>query len=415
MLNNHGVISMSINPIAIAVPIFFILMFLEYWIAHRQQRQVYRINDAFSDVACGVGDQSIALFLKIFKVGIFTMIAEFYSVLTWNPKSIMTWVIGFVAVDFCFYWYHRFSHRVHFAWTTHVVHHQSEDYNFAVALRQPWFAQLYAWIFYIPLAFLGVPPIIYVTCYSLNLLYQFLLHTRLVRFLGWIEWIMNTPSHHRVHHGVNEKYLDKNYAGVFIIWDRLFNTFKQEEEEPDYGVLKPMDSWNPFWLNVSPIIGLIRRAGSMTKWSHKIWIFFAPPAWVPGQGEVLPSFPDPKRGYDKDRPYIHFYLLSQMLPLVMSMTWLLWVEVELSVILKASCVVFLLWTMISWSALIETQSWGFLSETLRVLTLCLFGSVCLLLSYGHAYHIVQLSVAYAITIIGVLSMLVWVRIARAHS
>ena len=193
---------MPINPIAIAVPIFFLCMCVEFYWAHRQKKSVYRLNDALSDLSCGVGDQSIDVLFKIFKVGLYSWVAD-YSIFHWSSDSISTWIIGFIAVDFCFYWYHRFSHRVHFAWTTHVVHHQSEDYNLAVALRQPWFAKLYAWVFYIPLAYLGLPVLVYIICYSLNLLYQFGLHTRLVGSLGWIEWIMNTPSHHRVHHGAN--------------------------------------------------------------------------------------------------------------------------------------------------------------------------------------------------------------------
>src|SRR5690606_31238042 len=151
--------------------------------------------------------------------------------------------------DFAYYWWHRASHRISFLWAAHVVHHQSEDYNLAVALRQAWFTSLSSWVLNLPLAFLGVPPLVYGVCAALNTLYQFWIHTRLVGKLGPLEWVLNTPSHHRVHHGIDAPYLDTNYGGVFIVFDRLFGTFVEETHEPRYGTLDPIRSFDPVWAN----------------------------------------------------------------------------------------------------------------------------------------------------------------------
>ena len=215
---------MSLNPIGIAVPIFFGLMVLEYWVAQRRQTPVFRLNDTMTNLSCGMGDQLVALVLKIWVVYVYTLVFNTFGVLEWNPKAISTWLVGFLGVDLCYYIYHRASHRMNIGWSTHAVHHQSEEYNLAVALRQPWFSMAFSWIFYLPLAVLGLPPIVYLTAYAFNLLYQFWIHTRLIKTMGAFGLVFNTPSHHRVHHGTNPEYVDKNYGGILIIWDRLLGS-----------------------------------------------------------------------------------------------------------------------------------------------------------------------------------------------
>lgn len=160
--------------------------------------------------------------------------------------ALASWAVVFVLVDLAYYWSHRFAHEVNILWAGHVVHHSSEEYNLPVALRQSSLHGLMSWIFYMPLAAIGVPWRMFVTCNAINLVYQFWIHTRAVGQMGSLtEAVMNTPSHHRVHHGVNPKYQDKSYAGVFIVFDRWFWSFQAEEEEPVYGITKPLQSWNP--------------------------------------------------------------------------------------------------------------------------------------------------------------------------
>jgi sterol desaturase/sphingolipid hydroxylase (fatty acid hydroxylase superfamily) len=161
-----------------------------------------------------------------------------------------SWLILLFVDDFAYYWFHRISHEIRFFWNFHVVHHSSNQYNLSVAVRQSWFSGLAHWVFYLPVAFLGFPLWAFVTMHGLNLIYQFWIHTKIVRKLpDFFEFVLNTPSHHRVHHGVNDLYLDKNYAGIFIFWDRMFGTFVEENEEVRYGIITPLTSYNPLWIN----------------------------------------------------------------------------------------------------------------------------------------------------------------------
>ena len=230
--------------IVAAIPIFFACIGVEWWIASRRRLPYYRFADAISNLGNGMGEQVIGAFAVPITVGIYAAIWRHFRVATIPMRSIAAWIAIFFLVDLAYYVFHRAAHRVNFLWAGHVVHHQSEEYNFSVALRQSWFGQLTSWIFYVPLAIAGFPPAMFLTMTTLNTLYQFFIHTRLVKRLGPIEWIMNTPSHHRVHHGVNPRYVDRNYAGILIVWDRWFGTFEPEGDEPVYGLVKPLGSFN---------------------------------------------------------------------------------------------------------------------------------------------------------------------------
>jgi hypothetical protein len=188
------------------------------------------------------------------------------------------------------------------------VHHQSEEYNFSVALRQSWFGQLTSWLFYVPLAIAGFPPAMFLVMTTLNTLYQFFIHTRLVGRLGPLEYVLNTPSHHRVHHGVNPRYVDRNYAGILIIWDRLFGTFEPEGDEPVYGLVKPLGSFNPLWANLHYWAQMADVARRTRRLRDKLRAFVAPPEWRPADlggpvvvpepdrsGPTLLAPPDPRR------------------------------------------------------------------------------------------------------------------------
>ena len=290
----------EINPIGIAVPFFFALMLIEWFYAKRSGRTLYRLNDAVAALTCGMGDQLVGLLSSVLTVAAYAWVQSQWSLFTWDMASPLTWVLGILLVDLCYYAYHRFSHRVNFAWATHVVHHQSEDYNLAVALRQPWFTQAYNWTFYPPLALLGLPAPVWLGAYALNLIYQYLIHTQAIDRLGPLEWVMNTPSHHRVHHGTNAAYIDKNYAGILIIWDRLFGTFEAEVEPVTYGVLKPIRSWNPVVANAMPIVNLAREAAAQERWADKLRMWIAEPGWTPA-GVRLPEDPSEGRGHTPQR------------------------------------------------------------------------------------------------------------------
>lgn len=291
-----------------SIPLFFVLIGAELLWSRVTGRRVLRLNDSLSDLSCGILSQLSGVFTKLLTIGVFIWVAERWSlqvVMAGAPRwperapmfgletfpffgidaaALASWVSVFVLVDFCYYWSHRFAHEVNILWAGHVVHHSSEEYNLPVALRQSALHGLMSWVFYMPLAFIGVPWRMFVTCNALNLIYQFWIHTRAVGRLSRLgEYILNTPSHHRVHHGVNPKYQDKNYAGVFITFDRWFGTFQVEEEEPVYGITKPLKSWNPLWANVHVFVQIARDAWRATHWRDKLRIVFGRPGWRPAE------------------------------------------------------------------------------------------------------------------------------------
>jgi alkylglycerol monooxygenase len=356
----------EINPIGIAVPFFFGLMLIEFGYAKWRGLSLYRFNDAIAALTCGMGDQLLGIVLGVVGLSAYHHVFSAYGWLSLDPSAPSTWVFGVVAVDLCYYAFHRYGHRVNLGWAVHVVHHQSEEYNLAVALRQPWFAQIYSWVFYLPLALLGLPTVVWAGSFAINLLYQFWIHTRAIGKLGPIEWVMNTPSHHRVHHGTNPEYIDKNYAGIFIIWDRMFGTFEEEQAEVVYGIMKPMRSWNPVTANLMPLVDLVRASAGETSWVDKLKMWVAPPGWT-AAGVSHPPFPAPGRGYDANAvPELDLYILVHLLPVGTATGFV----IAYSALWPASWLglgaAYIFWTGLNWAALHEGVRFALLSERLRL-------------------------------------------------
>jgi alkylglycerol monooxygenase len=367
-----------LNPIGMAVPAFFGLIGLEWWLLARKGRAP-RLNDTLANLSCGLGEQLIGLFTKALSFGIYA------SVLAWGPADVLdpsspaVWLLGMVGVDLFYYAYHRFSHRVGFAWATHGVHHQSEEYNLSVALRQPWFTQAYSWAFYLPLALVGLPLEVYAVSYALNLLYQFWIHTETIGRLGPLEWAFNTPSHHRVHHGVNPAYVDKNYGGILITWDRIFGTFALEEEPVSYGVLDPLRSWNPVVANTRIWAKLATKAAALPSWGHKLGAVLHAPAWTPeGEWPPAPVADQRGRGHNaRPSPVLLRYLLLNLAPVGLMTGWMINFEVDMSTDHLIIGSVLTLWTALGWSGLTEGRPWAVPLEWTRLLTLSLLGMMWL--------------------------------------
>lgn len=267
--------------IAWSIPGFILFIMVEAWLARRRGLRVYRLPVALSDMACGVTSQ-------LFNLLTFGLaVAAYAAVYAWrgwelDPASGWTWLLGLLGVDFLYYWWHRASHEVNLLWAAHVVHHQSEDYNLAVALRQALLTNITVIPFYFPLALLGVPPLVFAAAKGINALYQFWIHTELIDRVGPLERVLNTPSHHRVHHAINPQYLDRNYAGILITWDRLFGSFEPERERPVYGITKPLRSLSPLWANVHYYLDIARLAAAATRWQDRLRALVAHPGWRPG-------------------------------------------------------------------------------------------------------------------------------------
>jgi hypothetical protein len=215
------------------------------------------------------------------------------ALLTLSATSPVVWLLALLGYDFMYYWHHRLGHRVAVLWAAHVVHHQSEDYNLSTALRQTSSGFLFGWLFYLPLAVAGVPPLVFATVALIDLLYQFWVHTQEVGKLGWFDRWFCAPSNHRVHHAVNDCYLDKNYGGILIIWDRLFGTYAEERDDVPcvYGTRAPLRSWNPLWANVQVYRDLWLDAWRTQAWSDKLRVWLRPPGWRPA--DVAARWPKP--------------------------------------------------------------------------------------------------------------------------
>ncbi|HMQ74504.1 MAG TPA: sterol desaturase family protein [Flavobacteriales bacterium] len=268
--------------IVLSIPLFFLLMGIELAWSAWSGRSVYRLNDFVANLGCGIGSQVVGAFTKSLIFAIYLWAYDHWRVFT-LPQSALTWVAAFLLVDLLYYWFHRLSHEVNFLWAAHIVHHQSEEYNLSVALRQSWWQGLFSWWFYLPMAVLGIHPVLIVTVGAFNTLYQFWIHTKAIGRMGPLELLFNTPSHHRVHHGSDPKYIDRNHAGTLIVWDRLFGTYQREEEEPVYGITMPLASWDPVKANFHYWGDLIDLARRCSRWSDKVRVFLKPPGWRPAE------------------------------------------------------------------------------------------------------------------------------------
>ena len=271
---------LNLNFIVYAIPFFLLMILLELYMDKLRNQKNYRVNDAISNLTIGIGDQTISIFGKISQILVYSFIYENFRFFT-LPDNLLTGFILFLLFDFIFYWAHRLGHESNLFWGGHIVHHSSEEYNLTVALRQPWFYNYMSFFLFLPIALFGFSPLLLIAVAGIDTLYQFWIHTKHIGKLGWFEKIFNTPSHHRVHHGQNSKYLDKNYGGVLIIWDRMFGTYQVEEEEVVYGITTPLKSWNPAWANVHYYFDLYETSKQIKGWKNKVKFFFAPPGWMP--------------------------------------------------------------------------------------------------------------------------------------
>ena len=277
--------------IVLATPVFFLLIAIEFAWGYAKGRNTYRLNDAINSISLGMLSQISAVFTRLFRVGIYTAI--YSSVALFPDEAFWTtwygWLIALVFYDFCYYWLHRAGHESAVFWAAHVVHHQSQDYNLSTALRQTSSGALLGWIFYVPMAIAGVPPLVFGVVVLIDLLYQFWVHTEHVPKLGWFDRWFCSPSNHRVHHAVNDHYLDKNYGGILIVWDRLFGSFREEDEKCIYGTRSPLNSWDPLWSNAEVYWALAKDSWHARNWGDKLRVWLKPPGWRPA--DVATRFP----------------------------------------------------------------------------------------------------------------------------
>lgn len=263
-----------------AIPGFILLLSLEAWFSYKENRHLYETKDTWSSLGLGIGNVLVGFVTKAMIFGFFSFLYKF-RIFDLNAGNWWYWTLLFFADDFSYYWFHRTSHNVNWFWASHVVHHSSQHYNLAAALRQTWTGNLTgSFLFWAWMPLIGFHPVWILFMQQISLIYQFWIHTETVHKLGKpLEFILNTPSHHRVHHGCDLNYLDKNHAGILIIWDRIFGTFQPEEDRPTYGLTKNINSFNPVTLALKTWSELFKAAIKSRSFKNAINYFVQPPGW----------------------------------------------------------------------------------------------------------------------------------------
>jgi alkylglycerol monooxygenase len=274
------------------VPLFLALIGVEWLVARHRRRTVYALHDSVTDLGCGILSQICGVYLGVLSLGAYRLAATLSApyvagrlppwpgATPWSSlRAATAWVVVFLSVDVGQYWMHRASHRVSILWACHLVHHSSEELNYTVALRNSSLHGLFLWVVPLPLAVAGVPWQAFAVCYGLNVAYQFWLHTRVIGRLGWLEWVLNTPSHHRVHHGLDPEYVDRNFGGVLIVWDRMFGTYAEEGREPRYGIAPGAPGCDPVWVNLWGFGEIVRELRGATGFRGKTMALLGRPRW----------------------------------------------------------------------------------------------------------------------------------------
>lgn len=360
--------------IILAIPVFILTILIELAWDLRKKRGYYNLADTLSCLSCGVGQQILLPFVGGIGLVIYQVVLQHFALFSLPVSSLWAWGLAFLIDDFLYYLYHRASHRVNILWATHAVHHQSEEYNLSVALRQSWFTSLTSWVFYLPLAVLGVPFLMFVIVRTFNTLYQFWIHTRAVGKMGFLESFLNTPSHHRVHHGINPRYIDKNHAGILIIWDRLLGTFIEEDSEPVYGTVKPLASFNPVWANFEEFVRLWNMSKQTRRLRDKIWVWFAPPEWRPADLGGIVSVPEithaEQHKYRVSPPLaVSVYTVLSFAVVLAGGTYLLYISPKLQHVQHVLYIAELMLGLLTIGALAEGKAWAKNVELIRFASL----------------------------------------------
>ncbi len=425
-----------------SIPLFLLLIIVELVVVRARASRVYRLNDSISDLSCGILSQLLGVFTKLVVLGVYAWTADHLSLQAFGlapawierlPFGVgavrgawgidwaawATWLVAFLLVDLAYYLLHRYSHTVHILWAGHVVHHSSEEYNLTVALRQSALHGVFSWVFFIPLAIIGLPWELFAACYALNLVYQFWIHTREIDKLPLgLEWWLNTPSHHRVHHGVNPQYQDRNYAGALIIWDRLFGTFEPEVEPVVYGITTPLESWNPVWTNVHIFADILRNASRTRRWEDKWRVVFGHPGFLPAD---LAQVQTPKMSWPMHAPQfdpvvpraVQHYAAAQFLTILIAAYLTLVNAGTLAAHEVATMLFFVTLGLTNVGAFFEGRSWVYPIELARLVTIAAAASL-LVIRADHTGTVIAVLLTSALSIIWLLRIRTSAAV-RAHN
>lgn len=350
------------RAVALAVPVFLALIAIELIADRLRRTRYYHLADAINSLSCGILSTGMRVFFG------FIALYTYQWTLARTPFRLpaehwAVWVFAFVLYDLCYYWNHRLGHRSGLFWASHVVHHQSEEFNLTTALRQTGTGSFTGWIFYLPMALCGIPVSVFLMVGVAQLFYQFWPHTRQIDRLGFLDRWVQTPSNHRVHHAQNDIYLDKNYVGVFLIWDHLFGSYQEElaSEPCIYGVRGQLKSWNPIWANLQYYAIMAKDSWHARSWRDKLRVWFGPPGWRPA--DVAARFPkpeyDPRRDFSRFDPprsvTLSFYVLIQFVVLTASNSHFLAVMPRQDLISNLAYFVFIAISLVTVGGLLENR------------------------------------------------------------
>lgn len=357
---------MHFNYLAFAVPLFIGLMILEFFVAKRRGKKFFNFTNSIANVNVGIAERLLDTLITGLFFFVYDYLNKKYGVFH-IESSVIMWVALFICTDFTWYWYHRLAHEINLFWAAHIVHHQSEDFNYTVSARITVFQAIIRTGFWAILPILGFPAEMITSVLLVHGLYPFFIHTRLVGNLGILEYIFVTPSHHRVHHASNPEYLDKNYGDVLIIWDKLFGTFKKEESEIVYGLTKPLKSnsflWQHFHFILELIVAVKRENGLM----NKIKKLFGRPDCVDEsiRGELEEKFNifnnKHSAGNELNR-YVIFQVVTSLILLFLFIAF----ENHFNWQMQTLFTLFIIVTLVNCGAILEQRRWIFYLEYSRV-------------------------------------------------
>ena len=381
------------NPIIYAIPVFMLTVALEYWWSYqfRQNqvpaaggqanssagyRKIYDFSDTMSSIMIGILSRVAGVFPRLLTVGIYVLVYTQFATMTWDMTNPFAWLAALIMYDFFYYWKHRANHEVRIMWAGHITHHNSEYFNLSTALRQASTTFMFDWIFYLPMAVLGVPWQMFVIVALIDLVYQYWVHTELVGRLGWFDRIFVSPSNHRVHHGQDDYCIDKNYGGILVVWDRLFGTFADEKTDATgtplpitYGVRTSLNSLNPLWGNWHYYVMIWHDFKTTKGLSAKLETLFAPPSgWT---GEHMSAFDAQQfqRYAVAPSKQVSLYVLLQAVLNVIAICAFLYVFPKIGAVPAAILAIWLTAAIIAPVALLEGKCWGKRLEIARWIAL----------------------------------------------
>ncbi|WP_281322793.1 sterol desaturase family protein [Flavobacterium aestivum] len=363
---------MKLNYIAFAVPFFAFFMLLEYYISTIKNRKVHQINESVANLNVGIAERITDLLTSGTFYFIFTWLNANFSIFS-IESSVTTWILLFLVTDLLWYWYHRFGHTVNIFWATHIVHHQSDDFNYTVAARITVFQAIARGLFWCALPIIGFKAEMITVLLLIHGTYPFFTHTQLVGKLGWLEYIIVTPSHHRVHHSSNPEYLDKNYGDMLIIWDKIFGTYIEETTEPKYGLTKSLDSYSFLWQHFHYVLELVVAFRMAKTFRDKIKVIFGGPNDIDGRIRLLLERKFSKKAVDiqysnKLLNAITVKTIATMVVLFFTILFSEYIATS-NVFLLAG---FIILSVIVTGAMLEQKKWIFHLEFLRI---CIIGYV----------------------------------------